>query len=554
MTGHDSTVLGQERRLTVAVVIVCHNQAEFLADAVTSALGQTRLPDEIIVIDDGSTDDTRHVVDQFPATDYVYQTNQGLSAARNTGLHRATTDLVVFLDADDRLRANAVDAGLACFSQHSEAAFVSGGHVRIDVRGQLLESPTPPAIAPGEHYVRLLRDNYVGMHATVMYRRQSLVAIGGFDVELTSCEDYDVYLRLARTAPSATHPEVVAEYRTYPGTMSANARRMYRNVQAARAKQRPHIVGDPAREAAFADGEAFWMDLYGVSALELSIADVAGGRIVRGLRDLAEVHRAAPELARPVTRRAARDQAAWKRAVVTDRVRRLAGRPADTPLFGHARLGDLRRTVPISRQFGFDRGQPVDRHYIEQFLDDHRSDIRGRVLEIGDSTYTYRFGGGGVETAEYLHVSDPDAHYRGDLTDCPQVPDNRFDCAVITQTLHLIYDIDKALATLHRILRPGGVLLVTVPGISQISDDQWSENWYWSFTDQSLRRALGDRFTPAAVEVDSFGNVLTATAFLYGLAAGELTDDELATRDPLYQAVVCGRAVKSVVDGEVGGP
>jgi SAM-dependent methyltransferase len=211
-------------------------------------------------------------------------------------------------------------------------------------------------------------------------------------------------------------------------------------------------------------------------------------------------------------------------------------------------LGDLRRLTPIDPSFGLGRGKPVDRHYIEDFLRRHAADIRGRALEVGEDAYTVEYGGGRVTRSDILHADDsnPRATLIGDLATGDSLPSDAFDCFICTQTLTYIYDVQAAVRTIHRILKPGGVLLATVPGISQMSPydrDRWGE--YWRFTAQSLGRLLGDRFGSARVEVEAFGNVLASTAFLQGLCADDLTRDELDHRDQRYQMLVAGRAVKA---------
>jgi SAM-dependent methyltransferase len=222
------------------------------------------------------------------------------------------------------------------------------------------------------------------------------------------------------------------------------------------------------------------------------------------------------------------------------------------PPVGRARFGDLRRVTPISEWFGFDRGLPIDRYYIERFLAEHADDIRGRVLEIGDATYTRRFGGDRVTRSDVLHVSEGNAlaTFIGDLTSAEHIPSNAFDCVIATQTLHLIYDVRAALGTLYRILKPEGVLLLTVPGISQISQDEWGESWYWSFTTRSIRRLLQDVFPTQRVTVEAHGNVLVATAFLQGVAAGEMKPAELDARDPHYEVLIAARASKGAGENE----
>ena len=142
-------------------------------------------------------------------------------------------------------------------------------------------------------------------------------------------------------------------------------------------------------------------------------------------------------------------------------------------------FGDLRRVTPIDPHFGGRRGKPVDRHYIERFLADHAADIQGRVLEVAEDHYTWRYGGNRVEQSDIIHVdpSNPRATLVADLADAGGIENDSFDCFICTQTLTYIYDVQSALATIHRILRPGGVLLATVPGISQISPydrDRWA--------------------------------------------------------------------------------
>lgn len=221
---------------------------------------------------------------------------------------------------------------------------------------------------------------------------------------------------------------------------------------------------------------------------------------------------------------------------------------------GHASLvpprGDLsglRRLSPISREWGFDRGLPIDRHYIERFLKASAADIHGRVLEIEDDMYTRRYGGDAVSVGDILHVveGNPRATIVGDLTSADHIPSNAFDCAVITQTLHLIYDVRAAIRTLHRILKPGGVLLATFPGLSRTSHSEWEGSWYWGFTSASASRMFGETFGESATTVVSHGNILTSLGFLHGLAAEDLTAEELDFRDPDYDLLITARAVKA---------
>ena len=218
------------------------------------------------------------------------------------------------------------------------------------------------------------------------------------------------------------------------------------------------------------------------------------------------------------------------------------------PPSGWVRFGSFRRVTPVSRRFGFGRGRSVDRYYIEHFLASYADDIGGDVLEIGDDTYTRQFGRARVSASHVLHVMDgnPKATLVADLTHADHLPSNAFDCIVCTQTLQYIYDVKAAIRTLYRILKPGGVLLVTVPGISQISRfdmDRWGE--HWRFTSLSAQRMFSEIFPSDQVTVEAHGNVLAAIAFLHGLAVEELSPDELDHRDPDYEVSITIRAAKS---------
>jgi SAM-dependent methyltransferase len=209
-------------------------------------------------------------------------------------------------------------------------------------------------------------------------------------------------------------------------------------------------------------------------------------------------------------------------------------------------FGDLHRTKPFSGSFGYDRGKPVDRRYIEAFLKSNSIDVHGRVLEIGDNTYTQIYGGDRVITSDVLnrYAGNPTTTFVDDLAVGESLPSDTFDCIVLTQTLHLIFDMPSTVATLWRILKPGGVLLVTVPWVSPIDRGEWGDEWFWSISPNALRRLLSERFGADQVKVSFYGNVMSAAAFLYGLAEHELAAADLDVHDPYCAVIVAGRAVK----------
>ena len=233
--------------------------------------------------------------------------------------------------------------------------------------------------------------------------------------------------------------------------------------------------------------------------------------------------------------------------VIPRPLRQWLSRQGAWPPLGTVRWGGLRRTSPISRDWGFDRGQPIDRYYIERFLSDHSTDIRGRVLEIDNNWYTKMFGGDRVTQSDVLHISEmkPGVTMVGDLSRTQDLPENLFDCIVLTQTLQLTYDVAAVVRTLEKMLKPGGVALVTVPCISKMTrDEEGTWGYHWGFTSLSAKRLFGDVFSRESVRVMTYGNVLTSAAFLYGLAREELTPGELAFVDPEFELLVSVRAQK----------
>jgi SAM-dependent methyltransferase len=219
------------------------------------------------------------------------------------------------------------------------------------------------------------------------------------------------------------------------------------------------------------------------------------------------------------------------------------------PRRGSVQFGDLRRVTPISAIFGLDRGRPIDRHYIERFLEENADAIRGRALELGDAFYINKFGGGRVTQVDVLHVveGNPEATIIADLTDADHIASDSFDAIIFTQSLQMIYDMRAALTTLHRILKPGGTLLLTTAGIAKVGRrlgrDDWGE--YWRLTAQAAEALFADVCPDANTTITTYGNVLSAVAFLHGLAVEELAAEELDYVDPDFEVIVGARVVKA---------
>jgi glycosyltransferase involved in cell wall biosynthesis len=292
----------------ISVVIPCYNQARFLGEAVESVLAQTHPRTEVVLIDDGSTDDPSAAAHRYPGVLFRRQENQGPAAARNAGLRVSTGRYLTFLDADDRLLPAALETGLRYLAERRECAFVSGHCRYITADGSPMPTPPQPLVE-SEHYAALLYRNYVWAGSTVLHRRECLEAVGGYNPSLSvkGAEDYDLYLRIARRFPIFCHGEVVSEYRQYDayGTnVSGDPGMVMRAALTTLRAQREYVSGNERYEAAYQRGikhkKEFWGGLLfdqmaqqfatrrerprAVGGLLTLLRYDAGGLLRRGLR------------------------------------------------------------------------------------------------------------------------------------------------------------------------------------------------------------------------------------------------------------------------------
>ncbi|MBX5438181.1 MAG: glycosyltransferase, partial [Thermoflavifilum sp.] len=542
----------------VSVIITCYQQAHYLPEAIQSVLQQTYPQVECLVVDDGSTDHTAQVARQFPGIRYLYQTRQGLAAARNTGICHARGEWIIFLDADDWLYPAAVETQLRHARLHPHAALITGHHDKVSEDGSLLKN-WEPAEAPTDTedgHLRvetaLLQGNYIGMHAAVCYRR-AVFRYLRFDRSLRAAEDYDLYLRAARLFCIHSHLERIAAYRLHKQNMSNRIGYM---VQQVLHVLRRHHQRWPSLQlqVPYAAGKRIWETYYAQELLRRLQFPYFYGKYAFSMAELSLcLHRIPRAFLREVIVKLLQkshhmiNSAGLARKWRRPRVFRPSWVAAYVPPKGKLKWGDLRQTRPFSARFGFDRGRPVDRYYIEQFLQHYCHLIRGHVLEIGDNTYTRRFGGDRVTRSEVLHVRNehPGVTIVGDLCQRLPLPDGLLDTIILTQTLHLLETPERAIAECHRLLKSGGALLITVPGISAIDHDEWRDNWQGSYTAVSLKRLLCTCFAPEHLNLHTYGNVLAATAFLYGLADDELSTAEKNDHDPHYPVIIAACAIHS---------
>ncbi|CAN5719507.1 alpha-1,6-rhamnosyltransferase [soil metagenome] len=276
----------------VSVIITCYNQARFLGEAIESVLQQTYLHFEIKVIDDGSTDDTSEVVARYPTASYIRQENQGVVAARNKGLRESKGDYVIFLDGDDRLLPTALAIGLQYLDAHPECAFVYGRCAFIAADGSPLPTWRHPEVGK-EHYLALLRNNFIWMPAKVMYRRSAFESVVEFDAAADHSSDYDLYLRISRKFPIHGHDNVVAEWRQHKANTSRKSGLMLRSALTALQSQRKYVKGDRRYEEAYKAGIRYYQNIYGGQLIDEILALVKTRqwkRAVQGARVLQQYY------------------------------------------------------------------------------------------------------------------------------------------------------------------------------------------------------------------------------------------------------------------------
>jgi glycosyltransferase involved in cell wall biosynthesis len=520
----------------------------FFQEAVDSVLSQSFQDWELILVDDGSGRTSGGIARTYAGQDprirlldHSGRANRGASASRNLGLANARGEYVAFLDADDVWLPDKLERQVPILDLWPDAALTYWNTLywyswtgdpadRDRDRVRPLGAPLDRMLHPPELLERYLTGRAaIPCMCSLLARRSAIEAVGGFEESFTHLfTDQSFYAKMILAHLVVVTAGWKEKYRRHADSSTVTADRTG-TVHAAYCQ--------------YIEWLAEYLSHHGWEGTRLS-------RLVRRRlwtarhRRIEAVSNTAWHARRRIVRRT---RGVAGRVLGKEEARRLRARVVDrTPAIGGVRFGHLRRLAPISRRFGFDRGGPIDRYYIESFLDRHREDVRGHVLEFGDDAYTRRFGDGRVVVSDVLHVHEgnPAATYVADLAKADNVPSDAFDCILCTQTLQLVFDVGAAVDTLYRILKPGGVALVTIPGITQVSGDEWGTSWYWRFTPLSARRLFERVFPTGRVELGVHGNVLAAIAFLQGLSAAELEPEELDFLDPCYDVLITVRATK----------
>ena len=529
----------------VSVVAIFLDAERFLDEAIRSVIAQTYPHWELLMVDDGSSDQSSAIARDYARRDpervryleHPGHRNLGMSASRNLGLRHARGKYLALLDADDVWLPEKLHHQVSIMEAHPDIAIVFGaplywfgwsGRTEDSERDYIIDLklatdrvyPPPSLLLPF-----LRRQNPTPCPSDVLVRRDRAESVGGFEAHFTGVnmvyEDQAFFSKLLLRFPAFASSQTWDRYRQHPESCYAVSK-----ASGGREVAR-HYYLKWFRQYLLEQGSGsgpVWDAVRG----ELRPFS-PGARVVEHARHLARTTLPAP-----------------LRSWIGAHLSAVAGSPGP----GRVRFGSLRRLTPVSRRFGWDRGGlPIDRYYIERFLEQCAPDIAGHVLEVRDDAYTRKFGGDRVVRSDVIHpTTDNDkATIVADLTSAEHVPSNSFDCIVLTQVLPFIFDVQAAVRTLYRILRPGGVVLATVPGISQIVRyDMDRSGDYWRFTSLSARRIFECAFPESDVQVQAKGNVLTAAAFLQGLSSRELRPDELDYHDPDYEVVISVRAVKVV--------
>ena len=529
----------------VSIITPFLNREMFLEKSIKSVLSQTYKHWELILVDDGSSDESTKIAKHYSSLyqekifylEHKDHQNLGASASRNFGIKRSKGEYIAFLDSDDVYLSNKLEDQVALLNEQPEAGMLYSstkywyswtGMSEDDQKDWVWDNfgaqPYTLIKPPELLNIMLQKRGTVPCLNSLLVRREALESVGGWENSFRNLYDDQVfYTKIFLKWPVFISNGCWDLYRQHSNSMCAT---MKNPIQKFKARYK----------------YLEWLEEYltnSESAMNRELLDV-----VRNVKRDSRYHvlyfayDKYNDLKKEAKKTLKLNLRKIKSIYFRVKIKYLH--------IGRAEFGNLRRVTPISRKFGFDRGLPIDRLYIEKFLEKNTNDIFGRVLEVGEATYTQKFGGKKVTKSDVLHIieGNPEATIIADITNADHIPSHAFDCIILTQTLHLIYDLKSALKTLYRILKPGGVLLVTVPGISQVVRCNWGDNWYWALTNQSAQQLFEELFEKTNIQIETHGNVLAAIAFLHGIAVEELTLEELNYHDDEYQVIITVRAIK----------
>ena len=470
-----------------SVVITGLNTGNQLQSAIERIIYQIDPNDEILIVNNNSKDPiTSQILDRFKKTniEIVKTGDMGSTHAREIGLRRSRAPIIFAMDSDQIIEPSYFNKAIKILHENSDISFViCGTHDSKTGFNWIPESAELHSI------LACPRINFP------ILRRESYFHVGGYDISLNIVmqADWELIIRLLEHG----HKGILIPEPFINSHLPNDMKKLDHNNQLFTQHSVQTVVKKHLESF-----KMYWKE---------SILGQENNR--RLLQAHVDEGNSSMKSSKPLS-----------------------------PL----NWGNLRRVEPVSIVWGLDRGQPIDRFYIDLFLNQHKQDIRGRVLEVKDPGYTKAYGQG-VEKIDIVDISsdNPLATVYCDLANKGSLPENTYDCFILTQTIHIIYDIHQVIDNVAKTLRPGGVVLATLPCVSRIDYESGIHGDFWRFTTASARKLFKEAFGPGNVKIQAFGNVLTCCAFLMGISAGELTQEELNYHDPYFPLLVCVRAVKS---------
>jgi len=574
----------------VTVITTFYNSDKYITEAIESVLSQNYQNWELILVDDGSTDKSTEIAlyytkkypDKVRYFEHENHENKGMSASRNLGIKNSRGEYVCFLDSDDVYLPQKIKENINVLTSQIDADFVytsslywySWTGMQEDKGKDYIWNnfgvPPDIIIEPPILLKKMIFDrNTVPCPGSFLVRREVVEQIKGFEEEFTGLfEDQVFYLKLFLNSKGIILNSCWHKYRQHDDS-SCSVSNSDRSKKWLVFKFW-NWVEDFLLENNVNDFE-LWKTIrhkkrqfdevpirYYQNEQEAKQSTVEiddNKKMITCLRKkrkkLEKEVKHWKQIAQYDNSEYSKPQIISDNSLLNELVHSIKNRlnminsnlfkPKNTRIVP---FSDPKMVEPVSKSWGWDRGTPIDRFYIEKFLSQNAQYIKGNVLEINDDKYTKKFGGKYVTTSDVLDIDEQnkDATLIADLQKADNIKSNRFDCIILTQTLQLTYDYDSVIKNCKRILRKGGVLLATFPGITKILVNK-PFKWYWSFSNDSAEKMFSKYFDLEQLEIYKYGNVLSASAFLYGMSAEELNKEELTFFDPHYEVIIAVSAI-----------
>lgn len=528
----------------VSVIIPFLNAEKYFQEAIESVLAQTYTEWELILVDDGSTDGSTQIALDYKGryegkvfyTEHEGHLNKGISASRNLGFRSARGNYIAMLDADDAWTKYKLEQQIEIFQTYPDAGMVSGNtKYWYSWTGNSSDTPLDrymhDNMNPGKPILNTLvsppllliltlngQIDPVSM-SNIMLRRETIESAGGFEDAFTSMHEDQAFLA-----------------KIYLGSLvyiSASCWDLYRQH-----RESCHQIAEKRGKQESA--ELFYLEWLENYLEKAGITD-PGVRAALNNRLWNFRNPAMNKLRHTVLQKIKDIVKTLAKLLPRSVGRALISRYSARRPFGLIDFGELRKVSPVSEPWGESRGTPIDGYYIDKFLKANSRYISGMVLESGNDLYAYKYGKENVIKAAEIKISAESGSVDAVL---PQdTSRGECNCIIITRTLEFIYDPSRVIETLHRILKPGGVILVALPGMRPPSSGK--SDWYWTFAASSARRLFERHFPPSNISVECFGNPLAAVSLLHGLAAEDLKLEELDYSDERYEVIIGIRAFKS---------